>query len=233
MASKSSRSLSSLCSLRGPESSRSLSRHPTVDPVECQTRIKKASRRVVSMDSVRSGDALLALAREHCQNFSALLKESREIGPDRIVTIGTGCTGSAADAFVFEAIEKAYCEYLPDLSFEYKFNCESNEKKREWIVRLHDALHNKGEPGDSVQVPCMFGDVTALGANAAECHVHGGQKCVVLSVDIFVCCTSCKDFSKQNNTRMQGLVTQQTTTPGALPRRYGERMRTLRPTDPP
>ena len=212
---------------------RSLSRHFTVDPDVIQQRVDVVSRRSFGMDSVRKGDALLELAQEHSRNFVKVINGQKMLGPDRVVTIGTGCTGSAADAFVFEAIEEAYREYLPDLSFEYKFNCESNEKKREWIVRLHDALHNKGEPGDSVQVPCMFGDVTDLGANQTTCHVHDGQQCVVPSVDIFVCCTSCKDFSKQNNKRMQGLVTQQTTTPGALPRRYGERMRTLRPTDPP
>ena len=212
MASKSSRTLSSLCSLSGSKSSRSLSRHPTVDPIECQTQVKNASRRVVIMDSVRSGDALLALAREHCHNFSALLKASRDLGPDRTVTIGTGCTGSAADALVFEAMDEAYREYLPDISFKYKFNCEINDKKREWIVKLHNALAHD-ESTDSVHVPCMFGDVLDLGASEAYCHVHE-KKCVVPSVDIFVCCTSCKDFSKQNTKRTQGLVTQQTSTPG-------------------
>jgi site-specific DNA-cytosine methylase len=207
-----SRTLSSLCSLSGSKSSRSLSRHPTVDPIECQTQVKNASRRVVTMDSVRSGDALLALAHEHCQTFSALLKECRELGPNRTVTIGTGCTGSAADALVFEAMEEAYREYLPDISFEYKFNCEINDKKREWIVKLHNALAHD-ESTDSVHVPCMFGDVLDLGASEAYCHVHE-KKCVVPSVDIFVCCTSCKDFSKQNPKRTQGLVTQQTSTPG-------------------
>ena len=107
-------SSSSLGSLSGSKSSRTLSRNPTVDPVECQTQIKDASRRVISMDSVRGGQALLELAREHCQTFSGLLKEERELGPDRTVTIGTGCTGSAADALVFEAMEEAYREYLPD-----------------------------------------------------------------------------------------------------------------------
>ena len=106
---------SSLGSLSG--SSRTLCRNPTVDPVECQTRIDDASRRVISMDSVRGGQALLKLAREHCQTFSGLLKEERELGPDRTVTIGTGCTGSAADTLVFDAMEEAYREYLPDISF--------------------------------------------------------------------------------------------------------------------
>ena len=158
-------------SLSRSKSDRFLSRHPTVDPVECQTQIKNASRRVVSMDSVRSGNALLQLAREHCQNFSALLKEGRELGPDRTVTIGTGCTGSAADTLVFEAMEEAYRECLPDISFKYRFNCEINDKKREWIVKLHNALAHDGST-DSVQVPCMFGDVIELGASEAYCHVH-------------------------------------------------------------
>ena len=123
---------------------RSLSRHFVVDPDVIQKRVDVVSRRVVSMDSVRKGDALLELAQEHCRNFVEAINGQKMLGPDRVVTIGTGCTGSAADAFVFEAMEEAYREYLPDLSFEYKFNCESNEKKREWIVRLHDVLHNKG-----------------------------------------------------------------------------------------
>ena len=209
--SKSSRSLSKKPTV-DPESSRSLSRHPTVDPAECQKQIKNASRRVVSMDSVRSGAALLELAHEHCKIFSALLTESRALGPDRIVTIGTGCTGSAADALVFEAMEEAYREYLPGLSFKYSFNCEISDKKREWIVKLHEALAQHGST-DFVHAPCMFGDVADLGASVAYCHVHD-KKCVIHSVDIFMCCTSCKDFSKQNTKRTQGLVTQQTSTPG-------------------
>ena len=204
-------------SLSGLKSSRFLSRHPTIDPVECQMQSKNASRGVVIMDSVRSGVALPELAREHCQNFSELFKESRELGPDRPITIGTGCTGSAADALVFEAMEEAYREYLPDISFEYRFNCKINDKKREWIVKLHNALAHDGST-DSVQVPCMFGDVIHLGASEAYCYVHE-KPCVIVSVDIFVACTSCKDFSKQNTKRTQGLVTQQTSTLGALPRR--------------
>ena len=62
-------SSSSLGSLDGSKSSHTLSRNPIVDPVECQTQIKDASRRVISMDSVRDGKALLELAREHCQIF--------------------------------------------------------------------------------------------------------------------------------------------------------------------
>ena len=81
------------------------------------------------MDSVRSGNALLQLAREHCQIFSALLKKGRGLGLDRTVTIATGCTGSAADTLVFDAMEEAYREYLPDISFRYSFNCEINDKK--------------------------------------------------------------------------------------------------------
>ena len=123
------------------------------------------------MDSVRSGDALLQLAREHCLNFAALLKEGRQLGPDRTVTIGTGCTGSAADTLVSDAMEEAYREYLPDISFRYIFNREINDKIREWIVKLHNALAHDGST-DSVQVPCMFGDVIELGASEAYCHVH-------------------------------------------------------------
>ena len=174
--------------------------------------IKNASRRVVIMDSVRSGHALLQLAREHCQYFSALLKEGRELGPHRPITIGTGCTGSAADTFVFEAMEEAYGEYLPGISFTYSFNCEINEKKREWIKKLHNALAQNGS-ADFVQVACMFGDVLHLGESEAYCHTHE-KKCVVSSVDIFMCCTSCKDWSKHNTKKTQGLVTQHASTPG-------------------
>jgi hypothetical protein len=102
-----------LSSLSESKSSRTLSRHPTVDPVDCQKQIKIAASKVVSMDSVRGGAALRELAREHCQYFSALLKESRQLGPDRTITIGTACTGSAADALVFEAMEEAYREFCP------------------------------------------------------------------------------------------------------------------------
>ena len=143
-----------------------------------------------------------------------MLLGEKPLGPDRIVTIGTGCTGSAADVLVFEAMEEAYREYLPDVCFKYRFNCEINDKKREWIVKLHNALADDGST-DFVQVPCMFGDVIDLGASEADGHVHD-KKCVAPSVDIFVCCTSCKDFSKQNTKRPQGLVTHQTNTPGGF-----------------
>ena len=204
--------LSSLGSLSASENSRSLSRHPTVDPVECLEQIKNASSKVISMDSVRDGAALLELSREHCKKFSALLKEGRQLGPDRTITIGTACTGSAADALVFEAMEEAYREYLPGISFKYTFNCEINDKKRSWIMKLHEALAHDGST-DSVHVPCMFGDVLHLGAIEAYCYVCD-KECVIPSNDIFFCCTSCKDFSKQNTKRAQGLVTQQTSTPG-------------------
>ena len=201
-----------LSSLSESKSSRTLSRHPTVDPIDCQKQVKIASSKVVSMDSVRSGAALRELAREHCQYFSALLKDSRQVGPDRTITIGTACTGSAADALVFEAMEEAYREFLPDISFKYTFNCEINDKKRRWIMNLHKALAHDGST-DSVCVPCMFEDVLHLGANEAYCHVHD-KECVIPSVDIFICCTSCKDFSKQNTKKTQGLVTQQTSSLG-------------------
>ena len=164
------------------------------------------------MDSVRGGAALRELAREHCQHFSVLLTESRQLGPDRTITIGTGCTGSAADALVFEAMEEAYREYLPDITFKYTFNCEINDRKRNWIMKLHEALAHDGTT-DSVLVPCMFGDVLELGGSEAYCYAHD-RKCEIPSVDFFLCCTSCKDFSKQNNKRSQGLVTQQTSTSG-------------------
>ena len=120
------------------------------------------------MDSVRGGAALRELAREHCQHFSVLLTESRQLGPDRTITIGTGCTGSAADALVFEAMEEAYREYLPDITFKYTFNCEINDRKRNWIMKLHEALAHDGTT-DSVLVPCMFGDVLELGGSEAYC----------------------------------------------------------------
>ena len=97
---------------------RSLSRDLIVDPVELQTQNRNISpRRVVSMDSVRSGAALLELAREHCQHFAVLAKGERELAPDRVVTIGTGCTGSAAEVLVFGAMEEAYRQYLPNITF--------------------------------------------------------------------------------------------------------------------
>ena len=111
-------------------------------------------------------------------------------------------------------MEGAYREYLPDITFLYKFNCEINEKKREWIMKLHKALQHDASP-DSVCVPCMFEDITHLGAGEAYCYVHE-KICMIPSVGIFLCPTSCKDISKYNKNRMQGLVTQHTSTPGGF-----------------
>ena len=57
----------------------------------------------------------MELAQEHCRNFVEDINGQKMLGPDRVVTIGTGCTGSAAGALVFAAMEEAYREDLLDM----------------------------------------------------------------------------------------------------------------------
>ena len=44
-------------------------------------------------------------------------------------------------------------------------------------------------------MPCIFLNIADIGATSAVCAAHG-RACPVPACNIFVCCTSCKDFSR-------------------------------------
>ena len=187
-------------------------RQLTADPVTAQEVARECSSRTVAAAALQNGTALPLLAQEHCNSFQQLFGpgSAGRLVPDRRITIGTACTGSAADILSFQALELAYQEHVPGFEVAYTFNCEMSGFKRKWGKMLHGLC-----PGTSANPPCWFKDISLLHTGTAACCQHnkpGG--CPVQAVDIFVCATSCKDFSKANPHK-------QTTKPG------GESARTL------
>ena len=196
---------------------RSLGRTPTVD-VACAKEVAELmGQHQLSAVQFRYTAGLDALAKQHVSSFAKLVDRNR-LAPGRTITVGTACTGSAADKFSFEAMEKAFQTEVPGFRIRFVFNCEIVTWKQQFIRRIHlgyaaseDEL--KGDPTSSE--PCMFGDIVLLGGADAHCYTHGG-KCPVQGVDLFVVCTSCKDYSKANSTlRVGHVITQQTSTGGS------------------
>ena len=129
------------------------------------------------------------------RDANCLLGIVAKSAPNRVITVGAVCTGSPADVFVFAAAEKALRKTFPNIRFQFLFNCEINEKKRKWIGKLHKSCSDTRK-----QQPCMFGNIMDLANGEASCYVHGRKKkCKVPSVDILLCCTSCKEFSTYYN----------------------------------
>ena len=61
------------------------------------------------------------------------------------------------------------------------------------------------------EAACSFSDIMDLQGDYAMCRTHG-RKCVVPSVDVFVCCTSCRDFCRWSGPN--GLVLLQSSSTG-------------------
>ena len=115
----------------------------------------------------------------------------------------------------------AFREKVPQFGVKYLFNCENNARKREWIMRLHGAPEGeiKADP-TLVDQPCMFGCISKIGLRFAPCFTHGGE-CKVPSVDVFIACTSCKDFSKAKPGKRGPVFTEQATTGGSAQTLHG------------
>ena len=174
---------------------RTLNRSPTCDEQKTTSVGETNKMRVVSGKALGENQGLERLAQEHLQSFASLLGTVAKSAPNRVITVGTACTGSAADIFVFAAAEKALRDTFPHIRFQFLFNCEINEKKRKWIQKLHKSCSDTDK-----QQPCLFGNIMDLGNEEATCYVHGRKKkCKIPSVDILLCCTSCKEFSLYYN----------------------------------
>ena len=169
---------------------RVLGRQDTVDPGLAHEMTRECSARTVSLEHLKNGTALPKLAQEYCQSFLGLLGSAKRLAPPRRITIGTACSGSAADLLSFLALEKAYQVHVPDFEVEYLFNCESHAGKRKWGMALHGLC-------SEVNDTCCFKNIACLHQGQAECARHN-KLCRVRHVDVFVCSTSCKDFSKAN-----------------------------------
>ena len=140
---------------------------------------------------------MIKLAREHCEAFRSLLGPGVKLAPNRTITVATACTGSAADVFVMDALARAYGDEASGFGVKYLFNCDIAPKKREWATRVHDAV--AGAEGDALcaSKPCSLSKTGDLENEEALCATHG-KYCPVPSVDVFICCTSCKDMSRAN-----------------------------------
>ena len=133
---------------------RALGRQDTIDANTAGQLVRECSARRVTVASLADGTALLALAKEHCDAFVKLLGSKDRLAPARRISIGTACTGSAADLLSFRALEAAFQAHVPGFEVAYEFNCESKPIKRKWGKTLHGLC--PGEDGDSC---CWFNDI--------------------------------------------------------------------------
>ena len=171
-------------------SGRVLQRQPTCDAGTLASVAKRASLLQVSASDIMNGDFLPKLAVENIGAFTELAP-SREVAPARVLTWASACSGSGGDKVVQAAMASAYKSEGVAVEFETVFDCEEDVEKQKYLQKLQEALH----PGLR---PCLFKDISQLGGETAECVVHDGNRCRVRGVDIFICCTSCKDVSKAN-----------------------------------
>ena len=109
---------------------RTLNRSPTCDEGKTTSVGETNKMRVLSGKDLTKTQGLERLADEHLQSFAELLGTVAKSAPNRVITVGTACTGSAADVFVFAAAEKALRKTFPNIRFQFLFNCEINEKKK-------------------------------------------------------------------------------------------------------
>ena len=170
-----------------------------IDPALAARVEQEVSPRTIQVEHLHDGTALPVLAREHCASYLKMLGCPSRLAPAREITIGTACTGSAADVLSFDALAAAYQEHVPYFQVAYLFNCESNNQKRGWGMQLHGLC-----PDASTNSCCWFRDINDLAEGKALCCKHAEkepQGCPVRTVDIFVCATSCKDFAKANHSR--------------------------------
>ena len=126
--------------------------------------------------------------------------------PNRPITWGSACTGSNGDLVVAKCMVEAYrAAGLTIFDVIPKFSCEIVAPKQQWAEKVSAALFPDAEAA------CSFSDIMDLQGDYAMCRTHG-RKCVVPSVDVFVCCTSCRDFCRWSGPN--GLVLLQSSSTG-------------------
>jgi site-specific DNA-cytosine methylase len=101
---------------------------------------------------------------------------------------------SAADAVVTDTLEKAFEAEGIDVAFEHKFLYECKDSKRNWCVRVHNAI-------DDACSPCAFDDITTLITDTRFCTVHRRACLLPDRLDVLFSGFSCKDFARPNNNR--------------------------------
>ena len=197
---------------------RQLRREHTVDPHQVTDIMDARGFQSVSSELFTIGRLLARLAEENCETFRKLFDGKRSFLPDREISIGSACTGSACEVAVAHAFQNAIQgDNATSFRVRISFSCEIREEKRKWIKGVHEAFvldevaashrgdkgaygqGNRRASGQRLQGasgrPCIFKDIADLGGATAHCVVHGAC-CPVPKCSIFVCCTSCKDFSR-------------------------------------
>ena len=192
----------------GKESvARSLSRTPTLDKLTVMEVERRVKEQQILPQLFHNGDLLSTLAKEHCSNFAQLLGVDH-LKIRRCIRWGSACTGSAGDMVVAQVVQSVFRKYCDSFKIDYLFSCELKENKQKWIHNVHKLVGSgagfaAGEGNEDARVvasdPCIFTDVSQLGGDTCKCTVHG-PACPVPVVDVFHCCTSCKDMAKNNNT---------------------------------
>ena len=165
----------------------------------------EAACSLIAAEDVISGEAWPKLAREHAARFRQLLGPERKLAPNRTVTWGSACSGSNADLAVAKAMISAYRDDagLESFDIDPKFFCEIAPQKSEWCQQVEKVLFPESDA-------CGFGDFQQMRNKYCDCKVHG--RCEVPSVDVFVCCTSCKDMTRWSGSN--SLVLAQSSSPG-------------------
>ena len=184
---------------------RFLSRTPTLDKLSVEEVEGRVKEQQISPQWFHDGDLLPQLAKEHCSNFAYLLGAER-LKIRRGIRWGSACTGSAGDMVLAQVVQSVFRTYCESFKIDYLFSCEIKEYKQKWIRNVHQLVSSGSAEGEGVEGarvvardPCMFADVMHLGGEKCKCIVHGSN-CRVPNVDVFHCCTSCKDMAKNNNT---------------------------------
>ena len=169
---------------------RALIRRPTVDADSVPVVTRKYTDRVALAEWYHDGTLLNKLAQEHLEAFAQLMPD-HPLQVHRKLTWGSACTGSAGDAMVAHALVDVWS---PALEVDYLFSCESNKFKQRWV----SAVHRMSEGGPQPRGACLFPDIMGIGGTSCWCLEHN-RTCAVPKVDVFICCTSCKDLSRINN----------------------------------
>ena len=211
--------------------SRTLQKRPSVNSLEAGFLHKAMRNTVLKSDQLKDLNGLAKLAKEHARNFATVLAEDRQIAPNTTLYVGTACTCSAQDAVCLAAIKRALEKICPELDFQYKFNCEIKDNKRSWILALHKMLdeqdnrrqtpaHGLADDDVTDPGPCLFDDIQKMTA----CYAHATtppkakkpmpSTCPVKEIDILICSTSCKYYSKMNAKRVAGSIINAGETPG-------------------
>ena len=196
---------------------RQLRRESTLDGMEVQRWAQHNSQCRAAPEHFKDGSLIETLAVEHCELFGQLFHEKRAVFPPRELLLGSACTGSASEVVAAHYFQRAANAVSPGFRIRPVFTCEIKKEKRKWIAGVHEAFQDacapsanasasgqglasghsvtSGQASSGASCCCIFHDIKDLGAARAPCSTHG-QTCPVPVCNIFVCCTSCKDFSR-------------------------------------